>query len=338
MITSPTQGTVVAVQANFYRVRLDNGDTFLCTRRSRLKKIGEKVLVGDRVGLEEGEAIAAILPRTTILDRPPVANAEQILLVFSLEEPPLDVWQLSRFLLKAESTGLAICLALNKCDLLPPEHQQTWRERINKWGYNPLFISVQTEQGIAELLKNLQKKITILAGPSGVGKSSLINYLIPQVEQRVGAVSGKLQKGRHTTRHVELFSLPQGGLVADTPGFNQPDLSCSVVELAQYFPEILERLGEDFCHFNNCLHRHEPNCLVRGDWERYEHYLKFLEETLARVEALEKRPDNEARLKLKIKNAGQAEYEPKLDSKKYRRQSRKHKRQSLEGMDMQEED
>jgi ribosome biogenesis GTPase len=317
---------------------LDNGDTFLCTRRSRLKKIGEKVLVGDRVSLEEGEAIAAILPRTTILDRPPVANAEQILLVFSLEEPPLDAWQLSRFLLKAESTGLAISLALNKCDLLLPQQQQIWRERINKWGYNPLFISVQTEQGISELLRELKEKITILAGPSGVGKSSLINYLIPQVEQRVGAVSGKLQKGRHTTRHVELFPLPQGGLVADTPGFNQPDLSCSVVELVQYFPEIRERLGEDFCHFNNCLHRHEPNCLVRGDWERYEHYLKFLGETLTRVEALEKRPDNEARLKLKIKNAGQAEYEPKLDSKRYRRQSRKHKRQSLEGIDMQEED
>ena len=337
----PCLGTVLAVQANYYRVRLDKNDhkaqevELLCTRRSRLKKIGQQVMVGDRVEIEEPDwaggrgAIADVLPRQTQLDRPPVANAQQILLVFALEEPTLEPYQLSRFLIKAESTGLAVCLWLNKSDLLTPEQQNQWWQRLSYWGYQPVFLSVQTGLGVREISCQLNHKITVIAGPSGVGKSSLINALIPTANLRVGAVSGKLGRGRHTTRHVELFELPIGGLLADTPGFNQPDLDSTPNELAYYFPEARQRLAKNNCQFSDCLHRDEPNCVVRGDWERYEHYLDFLEEAIARQEHLNQQADPESSLKLKTKGKGH-QYEPKLETKKYRRPSRRTQQQALQ--------
>ena len=337
----PCLGTVLAVQANYYRVRLDKSDhkaqevELLCTRRSRLKKIGQQVMVGDRVEIEEPDwaggrgAIADVLPRQTQLDRPPVANAQQILLVFALEEPTLEPYQLSRFLIKAESTGLAVCLWLNKSDLLTPEQQNQWWQRLSYWGYQPVFLSVQTGLGVREISCQLNHKITVIAGPSGVGKSSLINALIPTANLRVGAVSGKLGRGRHTTRHVELFELPIGGLLADTPGFNQPDLDSTPNELAYYFPEARQRLAKNNCQFSDCLHRDEPNCVVRGDWERYEHYLDFLEEAIARQEHLNQQADPESSLKLKTKGKGH-QYEPKLETKKYRRPSRRTQQQALQ--------
>jgi len=373
---SPLLGTVLAVQANYYRVRLDlleeseerglrsakeasstqnsklNGQPeeapaaalsklktqnyLLCTRRSRLKKIGQQVMVGDRVEIEEPDwaggrgAITNVLPRQTQLDRPPIANAEQILLVFALEEPTLYPYQLSRFLVKAESTGLDVCLCLNKSVLLTPEHLNQWRDRLNIWGYQPIFISVQVSTGLDEISRQLNQKITVIAGPSGVGKSSLINTLLPTANLRVGAVSGKLGRGRHTTRHVELFELPTGGLLADTPGFNQPDLDFTPEELVYYFPEARQRLAVARCQFSDCLHRDEPNCAVRGTWERYEHYLDFLKEAIARQEHLNQQANAESSLKLKTKGKGQSQYEPKLETKKYRRPSRRTQQQALQ--------
>ncbi len=332
-------GTVVAVQANFYHVKLENNDMaqfLLCTRRTRLKKIGQKVMVGDRIIVEEPDwqdargAIAQVIPRTTELQRPPVANAQSILLVFAVEEPTLDPWQLSRFLVKAESTALNLCLCLNKCDLITQLQQQKWHKRLEQWGYQANYISVQQQSGISELLEHLKGIITVVAGPSGVGKSSLIDTLIPAVNLRIGEVSGKLQRGRHTTRHVELFELPGGGLLADSPGFNQPDLDCLPQNLAQYFPEARARLQTKSCQFSDCLHRDEPNCAVRGDWERYEYYLDFLDKAIARQDILDQQPDRESNLKLKVKRAGKSHYEPKLEIKKYRRTSRKTKHQNLQ--------
>ena len=351
---SPIWGTVVAVQANFYQVRLENnlvarqlaGDTssstfepnqfLLCTRRSRLKKIGQKVMVGDRVLIEEPDwqdargAIGEVLSRTTELQRPPVANAELILLVFAVSEPTLDPWQLSRFLVKAESTTLKLCLCLNKCDLITSQQQQQWQQRLEQWGYRASYISVKQQSGIDELSSRLAGKITVVAGPSGVGKSSLIDALIPTINLRVGKVSGKLQRGRHTTRHVELFELPGGGLLADSPGFNQPDLDFPPDNLAHYFPEARVRLQQQSCQFSNCLHRDEPNCAVRGDWERYEYYLDFLDKAIARQESLQQQPDEESNLKLMVKRSGKNQYEPKLQTKKYRRMSRNVKNQNLQ--------
>ncbi|GAB4139431.1 MAG: small ribosomal subunit biogenesis GTPase RsgA [Cyanobacteria bacterium J069] len=336
-------GTVLAVQANYYFVRLDPGcypvgstDMLLCTRRSRLKKIGQRVWVGDRVEVEEPDwagqrgAIAQVLPRRSELDRPPVANADQILLVFALAEPTLDPVQLSRFLIKAESTGLGVVLCLNKCDLLSAAELAEWSDRLKQWGYPPQMISVHKKQGLDALAPHLAHQITIVSGPSGVGKSSLLNALIPAVDLRVGTVSGKLQRGRHTTRHVELFELPGGGLLADSPGFNQPDLDCAPVELAHYFPDVRQRMAIAACQFSNCLHREEPACAVRGDWERYEHYRIFLEEAIARQETQERTRDAEATTKQKSRQHGQTEIEPKLERKKYRQPSRRVEKQRLQ--------
>ncbi|MEO0947219.1 MAG: ribosome small subunit-dependent GTPase A, partial [Cyanobacteria bacterium J06641_5] len=317
-------GTVIAIQANFYRVQLqapeptealgrttaasnnsNNGPTIvLCTRRARLKKMGARVLVGDRVRVEAIERatgrgiITAIYPRQTELDRPPVANADRILLVFALAEPTLDPIQLSRFLLKAEQTRIPICLCLNKCDLVSAATQQAWKERLAAWGYDPIFTSIAASTGLDRLLEQLSGRTTIVAGPSGVGKSSTINWLIPAARLRVGAVSGKLGRGRHTTRHVELFELPGGGLLADTPGFNQPDLNLGPRELPALFPEIRSRLQARSCQFGDCQHRSEPNCAVRGTWERYEYYLQLLAELAASEERSTGR-ETEPNVKLK---------------------------------------
>lgn len=329
-------GTVIAVQANFYLVRLDSTQTLLCTRPTRLKKIGQNVLVGDRVWVKSTEfergAIDSVLPRTTEIKRPPIANTEQIFLIFALEEPILDPIQLSRFLVKAESTNLKLYLGLNKADLITKEQQKEWQIRIKKWGYEPLIFSVENQQGLDKLINILQDKITIFSGPSGVGKSSLISTLIPDLELRTNTVSGKLQKGRHTTRHVELYQLPQGGFIADSPGFNQPDFDMTPESLIDYFPEAKISLNQGNCKFSDCLHRDEPECLIRGNWERYDYYLKFLDEAMAFQEKIANKPDQESTVKYKTNSSGKRYTEPKLESKKYRRVSRRSNNQNLQGV------
>ena len=373
-------GTVLAVQANFYRVQLDskageaqpaeevegerkerglladnpiyscsaspvssvplisspNPPLLLCTRRTRLKKIGQQVIVGDRVVVEEPDwaggrgAITNVLPRNSQLDRPAIANVNQILLVFAVTDPPLEPYQLSRFLVKGESTGLNVVLCLNKSDLITSQEQAEIKERLNNWGYQPTFISVYKGININAVENILAGKITVLAGASGVGKSSLINNLIPSANLRVAEVSGNLARGRHTTRHVELFEIPGGGLLADTPGFNQPDLDCTPEELVNYFPEARKRLEKGNCKFSNCLHRDEPDSVVRGDWERYGDYLDFVEEAIERQTWLRQQADPESSVKVKTKGKGKKQYEPRLESKKYRRVSRKKQQQKLQ--------
>ncbi|MEM8612220.1 MAG: small ribosomal subunit biogenesis GTPase RsgA [Cyanobacteria bacterium P01_H01_bin.105] len=334
-------GTVVACQANYYQVRLSLEACeplyLLCTRRARLKKLGQQVVVGDQVLVEEIDwydqrgAIATIHPRTNLLDRPPISNVDQILLVFALAEPALDSTQLSRFLVKAESTGVPVTLCLNKRDLLSQAAIDEWQTRLSDWGYEPILVSVQEDEVLpAVLTAALKHRVSVVAGPSGVGKSSLLNRLVPDVDARTNTVSGKLGRGRHTTRHVELFDLPTGGLLADTPGFNQPDLTCTVETLMMCFPEVRKRAGH--CQFNDCLHRDEPGCRVRGGWERYDDYLSLLAEVLHYQQQLEERPDAEAVEKVKIGSDGQVQHEPKLEAKKYRRTSRRRDHQDLQDM------
>ncbi|GBO52703.1 ribosome small subunit-stimulated GTPase EngC [Pseudanabaena sp. lw0831] len=349
------KGTVLAVQANYYRVILDqafslelldeSGQKFsqlvyelLCTRRARLKKIGQQICVGDRITIEEPDwqggrgAISEVEPRRNLLDRPTVANVDRILLVFALAEPSLDPHQLSRFLVKAESTGVDVLLCLNKRDLVSDQIWQTWRDRLKSWGYPPIAISTYTHEGIDELAQHLQTGVTVVAGQSGVGKSSLINLLIPNLRVRVGEVSQRLGHGKHTTRHVELFALPAGGYLADTPGFMQPNLTVTPQELTDCFPEAMQRLASGKrCHFNNCLHRRdEPDCLVRGDWERYDHYIAYLEEAIAYQQKLKNTANADASVKVKDTSDGKQQQEPRLLKKRYRRESRRSEHQNLE--------
>ncbi|MFZ4727521.1 MAG: small ribosomal subunit biogenesis GTPase RsgA [Pseudanabaena sp.] len=348
-------GTVLAVQANYYRVILDqafslelldeSGQKFsqlvhelLCTRRARLKKIGQQICVGDRITIEEPDwqggrgAISEVEPRRNLLDRPTVANVDRILLVFALAEPSLDPHQLSRFLVKAESTGVDVLLCLNKRDLVSEQIWQSWCDRLRSWGYPPIAISTYTREGIDELAQHLQTGVTVVAGQSGVGKSSLINLLIPNLQVRVGEVSQRLGHGKHTTRHVELFALPAGGYLADTPGFMQPNLTVTPQELTDCFPEARQRLASgESCQFNDCLHRRdEPNCVVRGDWERYEHYIAYLEEAISYQQKLKNTANADASVKVKDTSDGKQQQEPRLLKKRYRRESRRSEHQNLE--------
>jgi ribosome biogenesis GTPase / thiamine phosphate phosphatase len=331
------EGVVIAAQANYYWVRSQHGN-FLCTRRTRLKKLGQHVLVGDRVGVEEIDwqdkrgAIATLFPRASMLDRPPIANVDQILLVFAVAEPALDPMQVTRFLIKAEATGVEVSLVLNKCDRIPSTQVSTWQKRIQAWGYDPIMLSLRTEKTLPlALIQRLENRTSVIAGPSGVGKSTLIKRLIPEQTIRTGAVSGKLGRGRHTTRHVELFTLPMGGLLADTPGFNQPDITCDPRELGQCFPEICHPLEQTACQFHNCLHRDEPGCGVRGDWERYPLYLDLLSEATQYQQSNEQRHEEKTLEKVKMGEAGELQHEPKLEAKKYRRPSRRSRNQDLQG-------
>lgn len=352
--TALLTGTVLSIQANYYCVQVDEAQVDgvsqdegadsstdrllpLCTRRSRLKKIGQQVMVGDRVHIEEADwesgrgAIYQVDERRSQLDRPPVANADQILLVFALAKPALDIVQLSRFLIKAESTGIEVCLCLSKSDLIPTPHREAWCDRLRAWGYAPILISSYTGLGIETLTQRLAQRMTVVSGPSGVGKSSLINMLVPAAKLRTSAVSGRLERGRHTTRHVELFELAKGGLLADTPGFNQPDMDATPIELMNYFPEIRSRQAKRSCQFSDCLHLQEPGCPVRGNWERYEIYTKFLEEAIALQTSLSHQSTPDDALKKKSNRDGEVTYEPRLKSK-YRAESRRSQQQSIQTM------
>jgi len=346
--SSSVMGTVLAAQANYYQVQLTvkqgqdfSVETLLCTRRSRLKKLGQQVMVGDQVVVEEPDwlgqrgAIASILPRHSQLSRPPIANANQILLMFALAEPKLDPQQLTRFLVTAESTTLPIVLCFNKCDLTTSATQKAWRDRMQQWGYDPILISLRTGVGLTSLDGPLYQRITVVSGLSGVGKSSLINQFLPEINLRVGQVSQRWGQGRHTTRHVELFELAKGGFLADTPGFNQPSLENILpTQLAHCFPEIRQRLLQSQCQFKNCQHTDEPNCAVRGDWERYPYYLSLLTEMTEQQVKRAMTATADSRTKRKSGKHGKTQEEPKLETKRYRRPSRRQLQQELQNIDL----
>jgi ribosome biogenesis GTPase / thiamine phosphate phosphatase len=334
VLTGALTGTVMAIEANYYRVRLDSSDQILlCICRSRLKKIGQQVYVGDRVEIEEPDwqglrgAISGIVDRQNLLDRPTIANVDRVLLVFALQDPPIEPLQLSRFLVAIAESQLPIILCLSKADLVSPEVAQAWRDRLKIWGYEAIAISMFANQGLTELKQALDG-ITVIAGASGVGKSSLINWLAPQLNLRTGEISGRLRHGRHTTRHVELFPLG-AGLIADTPGFIQPNFTASSTDLVDCFPEAKIRLAVGECQFHNCLHRSEPGCVVRGDWERYGHYLLFLSEILDRESKKKASHRQETGLKSKSGQGGKTTEEPMLIKKKHRRNSRRSDRQDF---------
>ena len=284
------QGRVVAVEANFCRVRLASGGPegqhLLCTARARLAKGGLGICAGDWVEVEgidwvqQRGAVARRAPRTNLLPRPAVANVGRVVVVVSLKEPEPDPMQITRFLVNAESLDLPVDLVLSKADTLPPGWLETWCERLEAWGYTPFPVSIQTGLGLETLALHLARPgISVLCGPSGVGKSSLLNALVPGLALRVAPVSGRLQRGRHTTRHVELVSLPgrPDAFLADTPGFNRPALPDRPADLARCFPE-LRALTHHPCRFADCLHSGESGCAIGNAWPRQALYRQCLVE------------------------------------------------------------
>lgn len=302
-------GLVVALQANYCWVALDRPgpageERLLCTRRTRLGKSGQRTCVGDRVVLDGLDwpagraAVARLEPRRNLLARPLVANVDRVVVVVALAEPPLDPMQLTRFLITAEAIGRPLQLVLSKADLVDAAVRAAWCERLAGWGYDPIPLSLHgaaggdgtLASGLGRLRSRLdQPGIAVLCGPSGVGKSSLLNALLPQLELRVGEVSGRLRRGRHTTRHVELFPLAPArsgagpALVADTPGFNRPELPIQAEALAPLFPEIRRRLEICGCRYSNCRHLGDPGCAVGCGWDRHPLYRQCLEEVISQA-------------------------------------------------------
>ncbi|TKY47756.1 putative ribosome biogenesis GTPase RsgA [Spatholobus suberectus] len=363
-------GVVAASQANFMRVIVPEehpssgtfrGVELLCVVRALLKKIKRRVMVGDQVlvgsidWVDRRGMIENVFHRTSEILDPPVANVDHLLVLFSLEQPRPEPFTLTRFLVEAESTGIPLTLALNKTELVDKEIVGSWKARLRGWGYEPIFCSVESGHGLDLLAFKLRDQTTVIVGPSGVGKSSLINALRSNPSnaaegenwfepilgskwlenQRVGEVSTRSGRGKHTTRHVSLLPLSEGGFLADTPGFNQPSLlKVTKQSLAQTFPEIRKMLSaneHEKCAFNNCLHLGEPGCIVKGDWERYSFYFQLVDEIRIREEFQLRTfgTKREGDVRLKMGDMGVQQAEPRLEPKKHRRQSRKRINQSI---------
>ncbi|MEW6065933.1 GTPase A [Desulforamulus profundi] len=284
------EGVLIRAYGGFYYVKKGD-EIWECTLRGkfRLGK-GSAALVGDRVRVTPVRGntgrIDEVLPRKTELFRPPVANIDQAVIVFAVQNPEPNLPLLDRFLVLAENAGVSPVVCLNKADLMSGRREHEWLRLYRKIGYPTVVTSTKTGDGIDELRQLLVGKTSVFAGPSGVGKSSLLNAVQPGLELKTGEISSKLKRGKHTTRHVELLPLAAGGFVVDSPGFSSLDLpEMEREELGYYFPEFAGFTAD--CKFNGCLHHHEPHCAVkkaveRGfvDKERYQNYLTFLDEVM----------------------------------------------------------
>ena len=294
------KGIVVALKANFLIVEIDYKNfkdnsvdqlyekiRLLCTRRSKLNYKGLFIDVGDIVCVESIDyknkraVVSDVEPRQSFLKRPAVANVTLVSICISADEPLFDMEQTSRFLLTAECANIEPLIILTKIDLITKNDLILYINKFKSWGYDCIPVSIHNSQGIDSLIERFRKtKLTVLAGPSGVGKTSLINHLIPTVSLPTSSVSKKLKRGTHTTRHVELFAIGNGSLLADTPGFNRPEIVCEPSGFAFLFPEFRTQLSNSQCKFRNCLHRDEPGCVIDKDLERYPFYRENLEEMI----------------------------------------------------------
>jgi ribosome biogenesis GTPase len=292
------EGWIIKSLSGFYYVSpdLSLAEMTQCRARGIFRKKGLVPLTGDRVLFElsdNGEGtVTEILPRTTELARPPVANAEVAVLVFSVDEPALNLQLLDKFIVHTVQAGLETIVCLTKSDLIDTDDPNSRMADIiqlyQQIGYEVYITSVKEMLGFKPIMERLSGKISVVAGQSGVGKSSMLNAMIPGLRLGTGEISNRLGRGRHTTRHVELIPLPGGGLVADTPGFSQLDFQgLEAGDLGDCFAEFRDLAGG--CKFRGCLHRSEPGCLVTAAVEqgrvpksRYEHYVQFVEEILDR--------------------------------------------------------
>ncbi|MGO4530834.1 ribosome small subunit-dependent GTPase A [Paenibacillus sp. 2TAF8] len=295
------EGIIVKALSGYYYVMPieDNGapsvegSAVQCRARGIFRKRGTSPLVGDRVSYmltENGEGtVDEIHKRETELIRPPVANVGLAVLLFSVKEPDMNLNLLDKFLVHIEQAGLDALIVLTKQDLIDPDAKDRdivaeTKAMYEQIGYEVISTSSRTGEGSELLRERLAGKISVFSGQSGVGKSSMLNALMPGLTLETSAISMRLGRGKHTTRHVELIPLDNGGFVADTPGFSQLDfLEIGVEELSTCFREFAQ--FADQCKFRGCTHTHEPSCRVLAAKEeglisesRYKHYEQFLTE------------------------------------------------------------
>lgn len=261
-------GKIVKAIAGFYYVDVDDVGVYQCRAKGifRNKKINP--LIGDNVKFEvthEGDMegnVVEVLPRTNSLIRPTVANVDQAFVVFAVAHPNPNLNLLDRFLVAVEMNHIDAVICFNKTDLLADDKIQEIKTIYEKAGYKVLSVSAKEELNIHLIEEYLEGKTTVLAGPSGVGKSSIVNLLQKHTTMEIGSVSDKIKRGKHTTRHANLIPINTATYVVDTPGFSSLNLdTLEKDDLKKYFREFLEY--EPYCKFNGCNHLNEPHCGVK---------------------------------------------------------------------------
>ena len=278
-------GRIVRSISGFYDVQVADR-VVNCRARGILRKEGNSPLTGDMVEItvERGKGmVEKILPRKNSFVRPAVANVDGLVVFAANVNPVTEPFLIDRVAAIAGDQEVPVYLCVNKCDLDPAVDLVRIYENA---GFTVICTSAETGDGVEELRQLLRGKLTAFTGNSGVGKSSILNRLCPELGLATGEVSEKLGRGRHTTRHVELYRLGEDTYVADTPGFSSFDtdqMDVILKENLQYaFPDFGKYIGQ--CRFDDCSHRKEPGCAVRGAWEageiektRYDSYLRLYE-------------------------------------------------------------
>ncbi len=285
-------GRLRKYHSNFYYVEAD-GILYECFLRGIIKKEGTEPMVGDFVELDsiqpssQTARINRVLERKNSLSRPKLANVDQVFVVYSLKEPAFDPHQMDRYLTHVELAGLKPILCISKSDLASSPAdleaiQSLYRDQL---GYTVIFTALKNPESLALVRSHALRQISVLAGPSGSGKSSLLNALNPDLQLRIGEISEKISRGQHTTRHVELLSLFESDsstLIADTPGFSNLKFNYVMPErLQEVFKEFAALKGQ--CAFSDCLHVDEEGCVIRAsepirNGTRYQSYLSLLTE------------------------------------------------------------
>ena len=284
------QGKIVKGIAGFYYVDVAGAGIYECKAKGVFRKDKVKPLVGDDVELEvldEQEKtgnVTAILPRRNALIRPAVANVDQAMVIFAMKNPRPNFSLLDRFLLMMERQKVETVICLNKQDLADPEETEEIQKIYGDCGYQVIATSMKEEKGLEQVEALLRGKTTVVAGPSGVGKSSLTNGIQGDVQMETGEISRKLKRGKHTTRHSQLIRVGDDTFLCDTPGFTSLYVEeMDKEELRHYFREFVPYEGQ--CRFQGCVHIHEPGCAVKEALEkgrisrrRYENYTELYEE------------------------------------------------------------
>lgn len=284
------QGKIIKGIAGFYYIYAEDGNVYECKAKGIFRKDNFKPLVGDNVEItvlnedEKEGSVTSILPRRNSLIRPAVANVDQAFLIFAMENPKPNFLLLDRFLIMMEQQEIPVVICFNKKDVGEKEEMEKLYEIYTGCGYRVVLSSTYEGEGMDEIREILKGKTTVVAGPSGVGKSSITNCMQGEVQMETGEISKKLKRGKHTTRHSQVIPVEKNTFLVDTPGFSSLYLTdMKEEELRDYFPEFV--MYEPQCRFQGCMHIHEPGCAVKEalsegeiSQQRYDNYLALYEE------------------------------------------------------------